>query len=398
MDRLRHIVGHAAQTTPYYAKLFQEVGFDVKSEFGFTEFSRLPPLGRDAIFKAGKALIAQDIPQRYLQKDSSGGSTGEPVKIWVGPQETGWHLAALRFFSDKLGLVPGARVAYLWGHYLDPGYKPSLVRKAVFYARNERWFDCFRLSNEVLLGYHNEMQRFQPECIVAYASALAVFAAFLKDRGIVPSYPTRCILTGAEKLFSFQRKVAEQVFSCPVYERYGARDAGIIGYQLPNKASQGFVVDWANVLIEPENAEAESPILVTKLHADGMPMIRYRVGDVGRFPEGSMPGRPVFSLCEVTGRTVDHVFLPNGNFIHGNQFPHLFKDFPVREFMVTQLEDYSLEVSIVPEAVFQQSDRDAILRTIEKNLPGLPVQIVMLESIPRTASNKWRPVVSRVPR
>ena len=396
-QRLQQVVRHAAQTTSYYAEAFRQIGFDPEVDFEFCDFARLPTLERGTLLRSGDALIANDIPKAWMQRDASGGSTGDPVTVWVGPEEMGWHLSAHRFFLNALGLRPGSRMAYLWGHHLDPGRRPSFPDRVAFYTRNERWFDCFRLSNEVLLAYHREMHEFQPDCIVAYASSVATLALFLKERGMVPRYPRKCILTGAEKLYSFQREIVEQVFGCPVFERYGSRDGGVMGYQLPPSGSRYFLVDWCNVLVEPETADARAEILITKLHADGMPMIRYRTGDQGLFPEGSKPGHPALGLYTVVGRSVDNIRLPGGAFIHGNQFPHMLKDFPVREFMVIQSEDYSIQVQIVPAGAFADRDRESIRRTIEKNLPGLPVQIRMVESVAKTAANKWRPVVSRVP-
>src|SRR5262249_7408631 len=153
------------------------------------------------------------------------------------------------------------------GHHLDPVGKNSIKEKLSSLINNHRWFDCFRLSHEVLARYHEEMERYQPECIVAYASALATFAQFLRERGLRPSYPRKCIVTGAEKLFDAQREVAEEVFRKPIYERYGSRDAGMMGFQLEIPQSRDFIVDWPNLLVEPEALEPESPILVTKLHA-----------------------------------------------------------------------------------------------------------------------------------
>ena len=37
-----------------------------------------------------------------------------------------------------------------------------------------------------------------------------------------------------------------------------------------------------------------------------------------------------------------------------------------------------------------------IRATAQKNLPGLPVELVLVESVPKTRANKWRPVVTRV--
>jgi len=266
------------------------------------------------------------------------------------------------------------------------------------FLNNEQWFDCFRLSPDVLDEYHRRLESYSPDCIVAYASALGTLAQHLADRGLRPNYPRKCLVTGAEKLYDEHRKAVEFVFRKPVYERYGSRDSGLIGHQIPYTADGSFEVDWANLMVEPETDEAESGILITKLNADGMPMIRYHTGDLGRFPKGSKPGQPVLSLLSVAGRQVDRIWLPNGRFIHGNEFPHLMKNHPVREFMVVQSEDYSVMVQIVPEPCFTTKDRAAMLSTIQSNLPGLPVEILFAESIPKTKANKWRPVTTDVKR
>jgi len=396
LERLRVVLRDAAANASYYADLFRRISFDPAADFGFDDFAKLPALDRQNIFTAGNSIISKAVPKALMRADASGGSSGEPVKIWVGPEEEGWHSAARDFFMRKIGVPRGSRMAYLWGHHLDPVGKNSIKEKLSSIINNHRWFDCFRLSPDVLARYHEEMETFRPDCIVAYASALAAFAQFLHERKLTPRYPRKCIVTGAEKLFDAQREVAEKVFRKPIYERYGSRDAGMMGFQLDIPLSKDFTVDWPNLMVEPETSDPESPILVTKLHADGMPMIRYRIGDMGSFPAGSRPGHPAFRLHAVVGRTAERVWLPNGSFIHGFQFPHLLKDFPVREFMVIQSEDFSVEVKIIPDPTFSQESRSLILNTISKNLPGIPVTISLVESILRTKANKWRPVLSHV--
>ena len=63
--------------------------------------------------------------------------------------------------------------------------------------------------------------------------------------------------------------------------------------------------------------------------------------------------------------------------------------------MFWQRQDHSVELQIVP-----QKDFDDRLRKIEEilkaNLPGLPIKIELKESVVRTKSNKWRPVISEV--
>ena len=176
----------------------------------------------------------------------------------------------------------------------------------------------------------------------------------------------------------------------------GGRDVGFIAFQTRPTDTLDYEVDWANVLVEPETNEAESSILVTKLHADGMPMIRYRVGDIARFPQASRTGHPALVLHEVVGRDTDRIWLPDGRWITGLQIPHMMKDYPVREYMFTQRRDYSVEIKIVPKTEFNDINRRQILATVQANLPGLQVATALVDEIPRTKANKWRPVVSEV--
>lgn len=166
--------------------------------------------------------------------------------------------------------------------------------------------------------------------------------------------------------------------------------------QLDPAHSLEYTVDWANTFIEPERSQSESAILVTKLQADAMPMIRYRLGDIGRFPAGSKPGHPTFVLLDVMGRVIDRISLPDGRWVAGQEVPHLLRDYPVREFLFLQRQDHSVELQIVPQKDFDDDSLRSIEQILNANLPGLPIQIELTESVVRTTSNKWRPVISEV--
>ncbi len=396
LQRLRKLVRRAYHETVYYRELFDRIGFDPHASFSFEDYARLPVLEREDVQRAGASLVSRAIPADQLRKDATGGSTGVPTEIWLGPEERGWRESGGEYFMERFGVPSGSRTGSLWGHHLDPMASDSLRDRYRDFVANARWFDCLRLSPAVLERYHQEFSRFRPASIVAYASALAHLAEYLLEQGLKPNYPTRCMVTGAEKLLPYHRAAIEMVFSKPVHERYGSRDAGYIAFQMAPWQSLDYEVDWANILVEPESDEPDSAILVTKLHSDGMPMLRYRVGDLGRFPEGSEPGKPVFVLHEVLGRETDRIWLPDGRWITGLQIPHLIKDFPVYEYMCQQRADYGVELKIVPKNGFGEDSRQQILALLEPNLPGLSVSITLTDQIPRTRANKWRPVVSEV--
>jgi phenylacetate-CoA ligase len=397
LARLRHVVRLAARDTAYYGELFERVKFDPERDFSFEEFATLPVLERDDVRHGGSTLVSRVIAPDQLLKDATGGSTGAPTEVWLGPEERGWRESGIDFCLARAGAPPGSAIAYLWGHHLDPVQRQTLRERFHDVVANSRWFDCFRLSPDILEAYHVRLERWRPTAVIAYASALAALADHVVERGHRPTYPRRCFVTGAEKLLQSQRDQIERAFGKPIYERYGSRDVGPIGFQRDPENTLGYTIDWGNVLVEPERDGAES-ILVTKLHADGMPMIRYRVGDLGRFPLGSAPGHPVFFLREIVGRNVDFIWHPDGRCVHPIEFPHLMKDFPVREFSVLQRPDYSVQIQVVPREGFGDESRDRILKTVRDNLPGLPVELLLVDEIPRTAAGKLRPVVSEVGR
>jgi phenylacetate-CoA ligase len=398
LTNLRRTLRRAAETTPYYRQLFNDVGFDPRSDFGFDDFASLPILNRDDIADAGDRMLSTDVDSDQRLPDSSGGSTGKPTQIWTGPEERGWSESTMQFSFEKLGLDSGSRTAFLWGHHLDPGESDSFTERVKYFARNEKYLDCFRLSPERMTRFHKELDRYAPDCLVAYASSLALFSEFLEEQGIGrPSYPKKCIVTGAEKLYAHHREQIEGYFQTPVYERYGGRDYGLLAIQTGTEPeNRVFEIDWTWAIVEPESESAQSSVLVTKLHADAMPMIRYRVGDIASFPVGSKPGHPAFVLNDIVGRELDTIWLPTGESLSGAQFPHLLKSFAVREFMFIQEKDYSVELKIVPKPGFTGVEQAEIEQVVALNLRGVPLRVRLVDDIERTRANKWRPVISKV--
>lgn len=396
LRRLRFVARRAAHETVYYRELFARIGFDPKADFSFADFAALPVLERADVHRAGNSLVSCAVPPRQLRRDSTGGSTGAPTEIWLGPDERGWGESGIEYFMARAGVPAGTSVGYFWGHHLDPLARKTLRERYHDFESNTRWFDCFRLSPKILEAYHREFERWRPACILAYASALGNLAEYILERGYKPNYPSTCFVTGAEKLLPKHREAIEKAFGRTVHERYGSRDVGGIGFQAAPQKTLDFEIDWANIFIEPETTERDSAILVTKLHADGMPMLRYRINDVGRFGETCRPGHPAFALGEVLGRDTARIWLRDGRWIHGIQLPHMVKDYPVREFMFLQRADYSVELKIVPKNGFGEASRKEMLATVSANLPGLDVSLVLVEEIPRTKANKWQPVVSEV--
>jgi phenylacetate-CoA ligase len=400
LARLQQVVRHAYDTTPFYRDRLDAVGFDPRDQFGFDSYAALPVLEREDVREAGERMLSRSVPRSQLRVDSTGGSTGTPTRLWKGPEERGWAESGTEYFMRRIGLRPGSRLAYLWGHHLDATVRAGWRDWLTDHVNAARWYDCFRLDPEILERYDRDLRRWRPRGMIAYANALAALARVVNARGDRPNYPRQAFVTGAEKLHAHDRELVERAFGRPVHERYGSRDVGLIGFQVDPASTHDFSVDWARVLVEPDTSadttDGTAGVLITKLRADGMPMLRYRVGDLARFPAGSRPGSPALLLHEVLGRDMDRVWLPNGRWIHPAVVPHLMKDYPVRDFHLHQRIDYSVLVRITPAAGYGDATEAALRSMLQSNLPGIPISFAVTSSIERTRANKWRPVTSDV--
>ena len=399
LARLRALVRYAYQSTPYYHELFRSIGFDPEANFTFDDYCLIPPLTREQILESGEKLLSTQASKRDLQRDATGGTTGTPTTVFLGPEESGWRESGMEFMFQRLGIAPGMPTAFLWGHNLDPGARDSWRDRWYAYQQNFTWIDAFRFSPETLHAAHLALSRCRPAVMVCYASAVTQFAEFLRERNIHPDYPSHCIITGAEKLFPSARNLVMETFGVAVHERYGGRDVGALGIQLEPQTHFDFELDWPAALVEPQTRDlTNAPVLVTKLWTDGMPMLRYRNGDVGHFPADARPGNPSFQLREVFGREVDRIWLKNGSWVNGTEIPHILKDYPVREFALIQHEDYTVELQLVPRVEFDANTQSQLQHILVQNVPGVPVAIRLVAEIAKSKANKWRPVVTHVKR
>ena len=73
-----------------------------------------------------------------------------PTEIWLGAEERGWKESGIDFSFEKIGVAAGAKIAYLWGHHLDPQAADNFRDRLRAFMTNVRYFDCFRLSPEIL--------------------------------------------------------------------------------------------------------------------------------------------------------------------------------------------------------------------------------------------------------
>ena len=187
----------------------------------------LPILSRADVQRHAEALRDPTRPVGALHEEASGGSTGEPVRLWHDDDYATWVLATEAHVMETWGLAPWARTALVWGADRDLHEIPWGERLWMR-AKGLRVFNAFRMGDEDLARGVRDLERLRPEYIQGYASALEVLASHLLERAPGHRIAPRAIRSTAEVLTADARERIERAFRCPVYDYYGSRESACL--------------------------------------------------------------------------------------------------------------------------------------------------------------------------
>jgi phenylacetate-CoA ligase len=367
-----------------------------------TGLAGFPVLTRADVQAHREALRDPSRPQSALRAEASGGSTGEPVRLWRDDAA-----AAAAFATEVLvlrwwGLEPWCRQAVLWGD--DRVRAADTLRKRVANrVSGVLHLNAFAMDDARMAEFAARAERHRPEYVMGYATALDLFAGFLRRAARWRVRP-RVVRSAAEALSPAARARIEAVFGCPVRDFYGSRESPALAAQC---ASGGFhVLAHGRVVEVVDEAGAPCPpgvpgrVLVTDLENRAFGLVRYENGDVASLAPEDEPCAcrcPYPRLERVLGRTSDFVTTPSRERIHGEWFTHLFYGREgVRRFRVRQPSLERVEVETVGEA--DEAALAPLLRAMRERLgPEVTVAWRRVDDLPLGRSGKHRFTVSDVP-
>lgn len=414
-QRLADLLRHASTHVPYYRDLFREVGLvDATGKPIRERFAALPLLDRGTVRVQFDRLVADDHVRRGCTLDTTGGSTGEPVRFLRDRETVDWHNALSILFDAWSGYSLCEPRIWLWGSERDlfvgrETWKTRFSR----WMRNEIWLNAFRMTPEQMRQYARIIAVQRPVQVHAYVNCAYELARFAQREQLSLGHP-KCVMLGAGTVTAEIRQTVESAFGAPVFNRYGSRDAGNIACECDRHG--GLHVAMPAVYLEvlrpdgtPVLPGETGEIVVTLLTNFAMPFIRYRIGDIGAWATKPCScGRSWPLLQEVSGRVTDVFLKRDGGVVLPEYLIHLvgvvLNTGWIDKYQVVQ-EDYDrVRVRICPmdpslSPADRQVETDAIADRIRMVMgQDCAVQIDFVDNIPPEPSGKYRYTISHVPR
>lgn len=396
-QRLRSLIKTAYNEVPFYRDLMDKAGVTPEQIRTVEDLRQLPVVSKDT-FRATTLSTVRDTGQKTYDACSSG-STGKPFCVKEDMDTAGAYrsifLLALSWTGWTIGephLQTGMTLARSRGRWL----KDKLL--------HTHYISAYTLTDEQLDANLKVLEDHSIHYLLGYPGSLYYMAKRAKALGW--NIPLKAAVTWGDTLLDHHRATIEQVFGCRVYDQYGCGE----GIQISAQCSEGHyhvhelntIVEYVDEANQPVPSNQTGNLLLTRLHPGPMPLIRYKLGDVGiRGDQTTCAcGRQLERMESIRGREFDYIVTPAGNRMLVQTFAGIVEYFlTVDSFQVVQTEPGSAVLRLVPAAGYTDDVADEIVSILrQRGADDLRFDVELVDEIPLTPAGKHRYVISTLSR
>jgi phenylacetate-CoA ligase len=383
--KLIDFVKFADRNSKFYNTKFQSI--DIANFKGLADLDKLPIITKEEL----RANIAEVYTIKFSDGISSftGGTTGKALEVVFTLEDFQERMAYLDAFKAKLGIDPfTVKKATFSGRELinNPNSNVYWRRNSAY---NQMLYSTFHLSEKNLPHYIDSLNKFKPEVINGFVSAIFELAKFIKANDLKLNFKPKAIFTTSETLLPFHRELIEKVFLTKVYNQYAsAEGAPFITECINNKLH--YNLDTGVI----EKKVGTDEILVTSFTTHGTPLIRYDIGDMVQFEEGVCECGSSHPLVkEVKGRMVDHLLAEDGSKVSLSHLADVIKGMPscIKKVQFIQDEVNEVTLKIVIDEQDHKNKYDKLLISSLKYRFGSNTNIIIMkvDDIQREKSGKY---------
>lgn len=400
LTQLRKLLAHCAQNVPYYQDVFKEYHFDPGAVRSVDDLHGLPILTKSDIRKNFSRLIARNWKAFKPRPKETGGSTGEPLRMYHDSRSHGALWANIYRGFGYGGYRLGEKYLTLASGSLAPK-KLKAGRWFYFRLQNSIPFPSYQLQKGAFHELLEVLRRERPKYIYGYSSSLAGCAIVFLREGIRVE-GMQAVFTTADMLYPKQRRMIEEAFGATVFDNYGCPEAGLMSWECDQHDGYHYNIESCLIEILDQNENGVGRVIATNLFNFAFPIVRYDTGDVATLggEERCKCGRSHRKVKALLGRQRDIITLPSGRMIHGaffNHLPDFYNSGKVARFQIVQPELRQLEVHLEMQLGFDISDMEYLPNKLQKLLgDGIAVTVVQGEFRESPYSRKHRSVISDV--
>lgn len=240
--------------------------------------------------------------------------------------------------------------------------------------------------------------------LFTYPTDLWLLAQELEKRHVRPAIS--CITTIGQMLEDKIREAAERYFACPVRSFYTSREFFALGMECPRHLGF-FHVNEEHVIIETVDEQGQripegewGDIAITGLDNLSMPLIRYRIGDVGRLLGRECSCGITLPLMELKGRPTEFITSPDGTYMTAHEIGAFILDrlfTRVRQYQIRE-EVGGLRILIIPQDVALTHSEETEFKRAVRKMTGnvFSITVEHVNEIPKVGGKFARFVPKKI--
>lgn len=401
-NRLTALLRHAQKSSPWYRQRITEAGLNIDKTITPEDLLRLPVTTKADIRENTDLFISTDYAKSSLKTAKTGGSTGVSLKLYFDERCQQLRNAAQMYADNLAGWEIGDRVAAIWGN--PPIAKTGKQKLRAYLLERTLYLDTMDLNPNSMNKFIQEWQGFKPRVIFGHAHSIYILAQYVLQQTHIQLRPTGIVATSM-MLLDHERDIIERAFNCKVTNRYGCEEVGLIGVEC--EQHQGMHINSAHLIVEcldehnqPVPEGQAGKLVITDLNNFAMPLIRYRVEDVGVLSNRLCTcGRTTPILERLEGRVADFLKKPDGGQVAGVSLVErtLTKIPGIEQMQLVQESLYEIIINRVKGAEYTPETDIALLQEF-RDVFDEPVVITIRDvvQIPQEKSGKYRFSICRI--
>lgn len=311
MDRLNAIVTFAKKHSKFYKRTLK----DIPSISSMDDFRKIQFLEKEDVLK-NTPPDSEDLLTSKARRGiffASGGSTGQPKYVFYDQHEYDHTCRMLAYTFEAAGLNEKDIIANLfvagnlWSSWLS-------VEKAISYTKAISVPVGSNLPMENIVEY---LKMFKVTAIIGLPSFIVRLSEYVKQNNLSGKLRIKKIFYGGEYVGDEMIKYFKSIFKDVDVRSggYASADAGVLGFQCPHcKRGEHHLFRYSQYIefvdtetLKPVKRGEIGELVVTGLSKKVMPIIRYRVGDLGRWIDKKCSCGRVEPMFEILGRCDDRI-------------------------------------------------------------------------------------------
>jgi phenylacetate-CoA ligase len=390
---LRSVLQYAVHHSPYYAKKLTGINF-------IDDFSSVPFLTKQLLISEFKNICTPESKQAATK--TTGGSTGEPVKLLKNPDALARERAATWRSYAWANVGIGDKQARFWG--VPHNNKDARKAQLIDFISNRKRLSAFNLTKQSLDAYYQNLCRFKPKYLYGYVSVIKQFCHHIQEHKL-PLIPSiKSIITTSEILTEADKNFIESVCGVKVFNEYGCGEVGSIAHECEH--GQMHVMSdnlFVEVIDSAGNPAKTGEVVVTDFFNLATPLIRYRLGDFATLSDSTCScGRTLPILQGIHGRAYDIIKTQEGKSVHPEALIYVFEELQQKhqafsQFQIIQTATDHLSVNIIPTQKWSSDIEVLLQEKIHANISSsFSFTFTLCNEIKREKSGKMRVVKSEV--